>query len=94
MKRMLLTAVSVVAASAAFAAPASAQDLDVIDFNVGACAYGETYTECAFRIARDADDIAIDTAQYYVNYAGQVVGDGLETAKYLCGQVIRACGTL
>lgn len=58
------------------------------------CQYGETYSECAFRIVRDTPDFAITLVEAYVNYAGMVVGNGLETAKALCGQVIRSCGTL
>lgn len=58
------------------------------------CLYGETYSECAFRIVRNAPDYALYLAEIYVNYAGQTVGDGIDTAKAICGQVIRTCGTL
>ncbi len=82
MKRMLFAAISTVAAAAAFAAPANAQDIDVVLPDMAFC-NGEPALNCVHRTV----DWAVDTAFYYAQQPGPILGR-------LCEEVFDSCTLL
>jgi opacity protein-like surface antigen len=82
MKRMLFAAISTVAAAAAFAAPANAQDIDVILPDMAVC-NGQPVIDCAERTV----DVVVTTVFYYARQPGPIIGG-------LCREVFGSCAGL
>lgn len=92
MKRMFMTAVTVVAATAAFAAPAGASEALDADVNVGtACYPGEKTDECLIRIGRNAPDLVFDYAAWALYEGGNAAELVIDTAENLCERHLSGC---
>ena len=101
MKRIIVSAISALALTAAFAAPAGAQDIrEIVEISKPqiaisqVCYPGEKLDTCIIRVGREAPDTAFDLAAWALFVAGDALGDTIDTVEDACERYLSGCAAI